>query len=75
MVPNRATHHILLTSQQNKLINPFKASVAFHIENSNLISLQIKMTVFYMKCNTGLKWVNTVFQWKNLYNLNFTKML
>ena len=75
MVPNRATHHILLKSQQNKPINPFKPSVAFHIETSNLISLQIKMIVFYMKCNTGLKWVNTVFQWKNLYNLNFTKML
>ena len=33
-------------------------SVAFHIETSHLIFLPNQMTGFYMKCNTGLKWVN-----------------
>ena len=39
-------------------INPFQPGVAFHIETSNLIYPANQMTSFYIKCNTGLKWVN-----------------
>ena len=38
-------------------VNPFQPSVAFHIETSHLICKAKQMTGFYMKCNTGLKWV------------------
>ena len=40
------------------MVNPFQPSVAFHIETSHLISKANQMTGFYVKCNTGLKWVN-----------------
>ena len=33
-------------------VNPFHASVAFHIETSYLICRANQMTGFYMKCNT-----------------------
>ena len=39
--------------------NPFQASVAFHIKTSNLIWTANQMTCFYLKSNTGLKWVKT----------------
>ena len=42
-------------------IKLFQPSVAFHIENN--LALQIKwnqMNDFYMKCNTELKWVNSL---------------
>ena len=38
--------------------NPFQPSVAFHIETRNLFCRANQMTGFYMKHNTGLKWVN-----------------
>ena len=41
----------------NILFNPFQPSVAFHIETSHLICCANQMTGFYMKRNTGLKWV------------------
>ena len=35
----------------------FQPSFAFHIETSRLICTANQVTGFYMKCNTGLKWV------------------
>ena len=39
------------------IFNPFQPRVAFHIETSHLISSAKKMSVFYMKLNTEIKWV------------------
>ena len=39
-------------------LNPFKASVAFHTEISQIKANQ--MTDFYMTCNNGLKLVNNI---------------
>ena len=44
-----------------ELINSLQAGVTFHIETSHLIcivNLTVKMTVFYMECITGQKFVN-----------------
>ena len=41
-----------------KYFNPSQPSVAFHIETSHLIYTANQMTGLYMKCNSGLKWVN-----------------
>ena len=38
--------------------NPFQPSVAFHIETSHLFCKAKQVTGFYMKHNTGMKWVN-----------------
>ena len=46
--------------QSKKIVNPFQHSVAFYIETSHLICSVYQMTGFFMKCNTGLKWVNLV---------------
>ena len=46
-----------LSDERGDQINPFQPSVAFHIETSHLICTASKMTSFYIKCNTGLKWV------------------
>ena len=46
-----------LSDERGDQINPFQPSVAFHIETSHLICTASKMTGFYIKCNTGLKWV------------------
>ena len=43
-----------------QLINPFQPSVAINIETSQLICTANQMTGFYIKCNTGLKWVNQI---------------
>ena len=43
-----------------KLLNPFQTSVAFHIETSHLFSRAEQMTGFYMKHNTGFKWINVI---------------
>ena len=40
------------------LINPFKPSVAFHIETSHLICTANQMIGFSAKSHNGLKWVN-----------------
>ena len=42
-----------------KYFNPSQASVVFHTETSYLIYTANQMTGFYMKCNSGLKWVNS----------------
>ena len=43
-----------------EVINPFQSSVAFHIKTSNLFCFGKQMTGFYMKRNTGLKWVKSL---------------
>ena len=47
--------------------NPFQPSVAFHIETNHLICLGNQMTGFYVKCNTGLKWVKQVLLLKTVF--------
>ena len=42
----------------SKKINPFQPSDAFHIET---ICCANQMTGFYIKCNTGLKWIICAF--------------
>ena len=44
----------------NIKINLRKSSVEFHIETSHLICRAKQVTGFYMKCNTGPKWVNQI---------------
>ena len=51
---------------RQKRVNPIQvktlqASVAFHIEPSHLICTANQMTGFYMKYDTGLKWINVPF--------------
>ena len=41
----------------NYNLNIFQPSVAFHIETSHLFCSANQKTDFYMKLNTGLKWV------------------
>ena len=40
-------------------LNQFRPSVAFHTEIMQLIFSGNQVTDFYVKCNTGLKWVNS----------------
>ena len=40
-----------------KQFNPFQPSIAFHIETSHLFCRANQVTGFYIKHNTGLKWV------------------
>ena len=46
--------------------NPPQSSVVSHIETSHLIHAANQMTDFYMKCNTGLKWVKVTKRYLNL---------
>ena len=39
-------------------LNPFQPSVAFHIETSYFFCSAKQLASFFMKCNTGLQWVN-----------------
>ena len=41
-----------------KYFNLSQPSAAFHIETRHLIYTANQMTGLYMKCNSGLKWVN-----------------
>ena len=50
-------HRLILLRQNAAHINPFQPSDAFHIDTSHLICTLNQMTGFYMKYNTGLKWV------------------
>ena len=43
-------------------VNLFQPSVAFLIETSHLFCRAKQITGFYMKRNTGLKWVNNTIQ-------------
>ena len=40
------------------LFTHFSLLLRFQIETSHLICTANQLTGFYMKCNTGLKWVN-----------------
>ena len=51
------------------LFNPFQPSVVFHIKTSHLFCSAKQMTGFYMKHNTGLKWV------KNFWTLSMNSKL
>ena len=42
----------------NNIFNPFQSSVAFHIQVSHLFFSAKQMAGFYIKRNTGLKWVH-----------------
>ena len=42
------------------MCNPFQHCVACHIETSHLICSANQMTGFYIKYNTGIKWVNSI---------------
>ena len=48
--------------------NPFQPSAAFHIETSHLFCSAKQMTGFYMKRNTGLKWVNLLLSPRHFQN-------
>ena len=45
-------------NKNDSTINPFQPSDAFYRETSHLICRANQMTGFYVKGNTGLKWVN-----------------
>ena len=47
-----------LPKTQKNAFNPFQPSVAFHVETSHLFCFAKQVTGFYMKCNTGLTFVN-----------------
>ena len=53
------------------LFNQFRPSVVPYIENSHLFCSAKQTTSFYMKCNTGLKWVPTPF---SQFKLNKAKI-
>ena len=53
MVTNSVTKY----NRYSKDLNLFYPSVSYHIETSYLICAENQMTGFYMKYNTGLKWV------------------
>ena len=44
------------------LVIPFLSGVAFHIETSHLFCSAKKMTGFYVKHNTGQKWLKPYLQ-------------
>ena len=46
-----------------KYVNPYRPSVVFHIETSHLFCRAKEMTGFYIKHNTGLKWVKLWQSW------------
>ena len=56
------------------MLNPFQPSVAFHIETSHLICNVILTIGFYMRCNTGLKWIK-LFKFWFQFSKNETLML
>ena len=47
----------VVTFLWNHVINSFQYIVAFVKKTSDLICSRNQMTGFYMKCNTGLKWI------------------
>ena len=59
--------------EKPKEFNPFHPSVTFDAETSHLICIADQMIGFYMKCNTGLKWVKQT-EFLNLL-LPFSKSL
>ena len=59
-----------MVKQKIENFNPFQPSVVFHIETNDLICYANQMAAFYMKCNTGLKWVKLKCFLVNRRNLN-----
>ena len=62
-----------------KYFNLPQSSVAFHIETGHLIYTANQMTGFYMKCNSGLEWVNSTCRvfingWVSAFQCNFENM-
>ena len=51
---------LLIATKLDFLINPFHPSAASHIETIICFAQQQKMTSFYMKRNTGPKWVKVL---------------
>ena len=51
-------HEINQNQPTRYTLNPFEHSVAF--QASNLTSSTNQIIVFYIKCNTGLKWVKNL---------------
>ena len=49
------------------MINLFQPSVAFHTETTLVIFTANQITIFYLKCNNGLKWVKAVNEWAGFY--------
>ena len=49
-------------------VNLFKPNFPFHIETGNFICNANQMTDFYMKCDTGLKWVKEIYINNNMQN-------
>ena len=39
------------------LLNPFQPSIAFHVETSHIFYSANEITNSYVKCNTGVNWV------------------
>ena len=60
-MPSHHTAAGQLVGTVNKLnYNPFNRSVSFRIETSHLFCRPFVLTGFYMKCNKGLKCVNSI---------------
>ena len=53
--------HMSSIKMSYTLLNPFQPSVTFHIETNHSFSSTKQTAGFYMKRNTGLKWVNWPF--------------
>ena len=58
-------YSLIMTTQNLHVLikwmrNPFQHCVACHIETSHLICSANQMTGFYIKYNTGIKWVNSI---------------
>ena len=52
--------------------NSFQSSVAIHVETDHFFCRPKQMTGFYMKCNSGPKWVNNLtLLWRNERVNNF----
>ena len=52
--------YCLLTEHHGSEFNPFQHNITFHIKTSHFICSANHMAGFYMKCNTGLNWVNPI---------------
>ena len=69
---------ILLQNEKSwalfRLFNQFQLSVEFHTETCNLICNINRMTRFYMKCNTGVKWVESR-PWQTKFSVMYVHVL
>ena len=56
------------------IFNPCQPGVAFHMETSHLLCREKQMTRFYMKHNTGLKWVKHTILLQSISNTTASLM-